>query len=499
MLGPGIRLEELRTVRMRSVGRRPRPRRVSPAWPSSRRVLTGAAVVVTLVAVGVTAGSAAAVGQQAVSLTIGYSCSFPAAVRPVSARVTATFPVTAATGQPVKPTGTGITVTLPPTAVTELTPLHSASVAMTAGLATQITEGTTSATGRWRDFRSPAAAVPASGALTLTASGPAAPVTLTTPGQATVAAAGLSLLLRGHTADHRPGDASSLQVVCVPAPGQRTLLARITVTGSAPARVAGTQAATPKHCVPFIATARLNPHLPLPRPLPGATPHTFPEEACANAAGFTDARRLNEAALIGPGLADLVLGIPTYLKSIPPYEYIYQKAAGRFEYHGLPELPPAHATLLAFGFMPVSATIQLSEIGPLNVALISCGSGTKMCSNPSLNRALVLGRVSLRIYDVSVNGVPLNVGPHCQTANPFNLELTGVPPSYNISKIHGVLTGTITIPSFSGCSSGADDLDPIFNATVSGPGNFAKVTQAVPCFRSPPGPVCPPRKPTPKH
>ena len=508
MLGPGTGLEELRTVWMRSIGRRPRPQRVSLAWPSSRGVLTGAAVAVTLVAVSVTAGSAAAVGQQAVSLTIGYSCAFPAAARPVSVQVTATFPVTAATGQPVKPTGTGITITLPHAAVTELTRLHSASVAMTAGLATEFTEGTKSATftegtksaaGLWRDFRSPAATIPASGALTLTASGPAAPVTLTTAGQATVAAAGLSLLLRGQAADHRPAGASSLQVVCVPGTGQRTLLARIAVTGSAPARAAGGQAGKSKRCAPFIARPKLNPRFPLPRPLRGATPHTFPEKACANSTGFTDARRLNEAALIGPGLADLILGIPTYYKSFPPYGYVYQKVAGRLEYHGLPELPPAHATLLAFGFMPVTATIEISEIGSLNVALISCGSSKKLCPNPSLNRALFFGLVSLRIYDVSVNGVPLNVGPHCQTATPFNLELTGVPPSYNIPKIHGVLTGTVTIPSFSGCANGADNLDPIFNATVSGPGNFAKVTQAVPCFRSPPGPVCPPRKPTPKH
>jgi hypothetical protein len=486
-------------MRMRSTGRQLRVPPAGPARAPSPGVCRVVAAAVAVAAIGVTAGSAAAVGQQASSLTIGYSCAFPSASRPASARVSATFPVTATAGHPVRPTGTGITITLPHAAVTELARMHWASVAMTAGLATKITDDAKPATDLWRDFRSPAATVPASGALTLTASGTGAPVTFTTPGQATVAAAGLSLLLRGHAAGRRAADASSLQAVCVPGTGQHTLLATIAVTGSAPARATG-RAAKLKHCVPFIATPKLNPRLPLPRPLPGATPHPFPEEACANSTGFTDARRLHEAALIGPGLVDLVLGIPTYLKSIPPYEYIYQKAAGRFEYHGRPELPPAHATLLAFGFMPVSATIQISEIGPVNVGLISCGNGTKkLCPNPLLNRALFLGIVSLRIYDVSVNGVPLNLGPHCQTATPFELELTGVPPSYDISAIHGVLTGTVTIPSFSGCTDGTDNLDPIFNATVSGPGNFAKVTQAKPCFRSPPGPVCPPRKPTPRH
>jgi hypothetical protein len=510
-LGARIKPEKLITMWMRSRGGRLRLPQAGPPRVPSHGVFRVAAVAVAVAAIGVTAGSVAAVSQQAgarqqatarqqaVSLSLGYSCAFSSRSRPVTVRITASFPATARAGQQVKPTGTGITVTLPHAAVTAATRRHWTSVAMTAGLATEITDAAKPATGLWRDFRSPPATVPASGVLTLTASGTAAPVTVTTAGQATVVATGLSLLLRGQ-AGHRPAGAASLQAVCVPGTGQRTLLATIVVTGSGPARTADGQAGKLKHCVPFIATPKLNPRLPLPRPLPGATPHRFPEEACANSAGFTNARRLHEAALIGPGLADLVLGIPTYIKSIPPYTYIYQRASGRLEYHGLPELPPARATLLAFGFMPVTATIQISEIGPLNVALISCGrSATKLCPNPLLNRALLFGRVSLRIYDVSVNGVPLNVGPHCQTATPFNLELTGVRPSYNISRIHGVLTGTVTIPSFSGCANGADNLDPVFDATVSGPGNFAKVTQAVPCFRNPPGPVCPPHIPVPKH
>jgi len=343
-----------------------------------------------------------------------------------------------------------------------------------------------------------------------TASGVAAPVTASSPGPVTFTATGLSLLLTATAnigpkrptgtpmnSTHTPARPSTIQAECAPRPGQDTTLAKIGVAGSASAR-----AAKAKFCLPFIAHAKLNPRFPLPPPLPGATKRYFPEKACAKAAGFTDARKLNEAALVGPGLTDLVLGIPSFFKSIPPiYGYLYQRGAGRFEYHGLPELPPAHATLLTFGFTPVSATIQISEIGALNVALISCGTGTKLCPHrPLLNRALFFGRVTLRISDVHVNGVPLNVGPHCQTATPFNLELTGVPPTYNIPLIHGVLTGTATIPTFSGCANGPDNLNPIFDATVSGPGNFVKVTQAVPCFQAQPTPTtCPPRKPKPVH
>jgi len=172
---------------------------------------------------------------------------------------------------------------------------------------------------------------------------------------------------------------------------------------------------------------------------------------------------------------------------------LQQDVAGQFEYHGLPELPPARVTLLAFGRIPVSATIHTSEIGSLNIALISCAPAPK-CPNHAADVALYFGRVSLRISDVKIDGVPLNVGSHCQTATPFNFLLTGLPPAYNVNLIHGVLTGTVTIPPFKGCANGDRNLDPVFTASVSGPGNFVKVTQAPICTPKTGG-GCPPVKP----
>jgi hypothetical protein len=195
--------------------------------------------------------------------------------------------------------------------------------------------------------------------------------------------------------------------------------------------------------------------------------------------------------------------LTTYTNFTPKYSYIQQRVAGQFQYHGKPVLPPARATLLAFGFVPVSATIQISEIGSLNIALISC-QPTKpkfKCPNPPpLTEALFFGSVSLRISNVDVNGVPLNVGPHCQTVSPFNLELVGVPPSFSTSTLSGILTGSITIPKFKGCGNGVENLDLIFDATVSGPGNFAKINEAPFCSPDLQGtPGCPPVKPKPVH
>jgi|SRR5579875_1555467 len=467
--------------------------------PSSRGAVRVTAVATVMAAVGLTAGSAGALGQQAVRLTLDYSCSFSSGSQPVSAQVTATFPTTASTGQTVKPTGAGITVTLPHPAVAYLAHLHAATVALTAGLATSLTEGTKTTTADWRDFKSSAVAVPATGPLAVTASGTAAPVTVGPPGTATVSAASLALLFTGQTADHSPASSSSVPAACVPKAGQDTSLAKITVDGSAPPASSVTPSDNPKQCLPYPTGLQKNPLFPLPKPLPGSTKLYHPERACVYSAGFTNARKLHEAALVGPGLADLRLGIPSYIKSTHSYFFFQQDGAGQLEYHGQAVLPPARATLLGFGFMPVSATLQLSEVGSLNIALISCAPNPPgKCVNHPANEALFFGKVTLRIYDVQVNGVPLNVGDHCQTATPFDLKLVGLPPAYNISKIKGVLTGTVTVPSFTGCTDNGENLDPIFDATVSGPGNFAKITQGGLC--TPQQHLgCPPKIPAPKH
>jgi hypothetical protein len=258
----------------------------------------------------------------------------------------------------------------------------------------------------------------------------------------------------------------------------------------------------PAKCLPFPTNLQLNPRFPLPKPLPGSIIAHGPLPGCSYAAGFTNARKLREAVLVGPGLADLHLGLVTYARFPPKYKYtyIYQQVAAQLEYHGQPDLPPARGTLLAFGFMPVSATLQLSEIGSMNAGFISCTPDKPQAKCPVQPEALLFGQVTLRIYNVAVNGVPLNVGPHCQTVTPFGLKLTGRPPSYNDMTLHGILTGKVTVPQFTGCANGPDNFDSIFDATVSGPGNFVKLNQAPFCSPTVTGaPGCGPKIPRPKH
>ncbi|MBC7269927.1 MAG: hypothetical protein H5T76_14660, partial [Streptomyces sp.] len=45
----------------------------------------------------------------------------------------------------------------------------------------------------------------------------------------------------------------------------------------------------------------------------------------------------------------------------------------------------------------------------------------------------------------------------------------------------GPLTGEFTIPAFTGCGTGGEDLDPLLTASVSGPGNYTKQIQGQTC------------------
>ena len=490
-------------MRRRTAGWPLRMRHPGRARPSLGTFRIAAVAVVTIgagaAAGSAAAGSAAAASQQAVRLRLGYTCAFPSAPRPVRTLVTATFPAAGTAGLPIQPARTGIAVTLPHAAAADLARLGGA-VTLTASLSTQVTERTSSATAIWPDFRSLAAAIPRRGPLTLTASGSAPPVTAAAAGEVTVTAGGLSLLFTGTAGPSSQASPSGMQVACVPRADQDTTLARIAVAAPTPARASASPADNPAKCLPFPKNLKLNPRFPLPKPPPGSRAFHVSQPGCSYATGFTNARKLNEAAIVGPGLTDLRLGLVTYTNFNHGYSYFQQNVAGQLEYHGQAVLPPARATFLAFGFVPVSATLQVSEVGSLNAALISCAPAPKPCPNKPPNVALFFGFVSLRISNVAVNGVPLNVGPHCQTVTPFNLELVGLPPSYNISAIQGVLTGTVTVPLFKGCANGSDNLDPIFNASVSGPGNFVKINQAPFCAPTTTGaPGCPPVKPPPIH
>jgi Family of unknown function (DUF6801) len=252
-----------------------------------------------------------------------------------------------------------------------------------------------------------------------------------------------------------------------------TLSASYTITPS--------QWVAPADCPPFPVKAGFpfNPHFKLPGfPHHGVIVTTPPPaQACAFITGFSDVQKLGAAALVGPGFGNIQDG----KRNIFGSHYFQTDSAGQLYYKPCPGsaprckavngLPPVRATFLSFGFVPTTATLQITQAGTLNVVAVGSGS-------TSLRFSRVESLASIRVEKVLVNGAPLNVGARCQTVRPFPLVLTGKPP-YSLD-FGGVLKGTITVPPFTGCGVG-ENLDPIFSASVSGPGNFVQLTQGSLC------------------
>lgn len=462
-----------------------------------------------LAATGVAAGAGATTSQRTAlvsRVSLGYACEFPSGSQPVSVLAGATFPAVGAAGQPIQPADAGVTITLRHPAVADLTQQHATAVTAVARLTTVVTQPGRSVTASWPRLAASAVPVPANGSMTLTTSGAASPVTAATPGDVSFTAAGLSLVL---TLKHAGGVAappSVMRVRCTLTPGQDATLATMPVAAapsvSAPkqARKARQAAApTTKFCPKLQQALKLNPRFPLPKPPPGS--HILHSSGlppfCVYVAGYSDVSKLNGAAFVGPGLANISPFLNSTFNFNPPKtNYFQQDSAAELSYHGLREFPPARATFLAFGFTPASAEMHLTEIGTMNVVTVGAALNTR-CKHPCPTVTTVSSRLQLRIDDVTVNGVPLSVGPNCGTA-PFDVILTGTnaskPPFSFITG--GPVTGTIAIPKFTGCGVG-ENLDPLFNGSISGPGNFSLLTQGVVCQQGNPSIGCPPKAPKP--
>ncbi|HEY2442796.1 MAG TPA: DUF6801 domain-containing protein [Streptosporangiaceae bacterium] len=473
---------------------------------SPRRGTKLAAVAIVLAGTGmVTTGATASSGQQVVNLRLNYTCAFPSGSRATAVQVAATFPATATAGRPIQPTGTGITVTLPHAEVAYLEGLKAAAIRMTAALDTKVSASGTSVTAPWNDFVSQVAPLSAKGNLVIAAPGAVPTVTTGAAGDVTFSAGDFSLLLASYRAGGHATSPPSTLVRCTLDGGQNAMIATVPLTATPgslhPGRItvgtkpgaSDTRASTAgTFLCPGIPPngLSLNPHLPKPpKPPPNLNVITLhnSQPGCAYAVAFSNVRKLGEAGLIGPGLASLSISATLIISSPVSQKNNYAQAdnAGELEFHGLHEFPPAKVTLLAFGFMPVTATLQLIQVGTLNAYAVgpaSPGLCKKTDPQCQITVTTLYTRVRLHLSDVLVDGVPLDVGSGCQSATPFVIKVTGRTPTY-IVQTGGELTGTVTIPPFTGCGVG-ENLDPVFTASVSGPGNEVLLTQGAPCFQN---------------
>lgn len=439
-------------------------------WLITAAAAGAAALAVSGVAV---AGAVSGPGRNATrqaSTSLTYACRFPSGTRQVGVQVTAGFPVTATVGRAIQPTGVHITITVPRPALRGLGGAGATAVRGRASLGVTTTEDRTSASTAWQVATARPVRMPTTGSLVLAASGAVPPTTASAPGEVVFTADGLLLALGpGHTADTAASLATA--VACGLSPGQDARLATVPVSGRS------------LSSTPFGRSRTAGAHCTYYRSIVGLI-------GSAYLAGFSDVNKLNEAALIGPGpddnpraaLADLYVAEGLFDSCTNQlYEYTY----GHLDYLGKSQFPPAVGTFLSFRFMPITATLIISlvpiECRDLTGHLV--GKGT-LCivSIPTVSVQVpntATSYLRIRVEKAAVNGVPLNLGPDCHTAYPTKSVLKGTYPIAN----GGTLSGYVTIPPFTGCGVG-ENLDPLLNASVSGPKNFTIITQGPACLKS---------------
>lgn len=180
-------------------------------------------------------------------------------------------------------------------------------------------------------------------------------------------------------------------------------------------------------------------------------------------------------------------------------------------------LEPMTVRSVGFGLMPVEATVQVSqrrENGypvPLSVRLLTEyyyeeRGGFRYALRLDAPSVTVQDAFNVEILSVKVDGVDLGLTGGCRTVEPAPVTL--VTPAYSIPdplrlsppnyqeywfKTHdpstyfhpfygGQLSGEITIPPFTGCTTAAgDDLSKLMTLSVSGPGNPIKASAGWPC------------------
>ncbi|PKV88907.1 DUF6801 domain-containing protein [Streptomyces sp. TLI_146] len=472
----------------------------------------GAAIAATLGVIALLLGLVPASGTIARDRETGvqaiYDCAAGSVHRAVTVGFAGVHPTGGRPGQPLRTERFTVRPELTRDAVTALLPPGTAEVSGTARLAVEVAQNGASARADWAGLVAPAARAGADGPQPVFA-GEVPVITLGSPGEVTLVAGELTLMLQatpapaspsgpaspsapaspsGQASTPAPGASDSpgapqlpastapLELRCRPAAPTGPRLAVWTVTepsapstAPAPSTTAGTRTHQPAIQVgpAPLATAPVCPADPpageldpsrLPKPPPGAVEGHLGASLCVVAVGYATVHKLGSAMVVNdphdsPGPMHLNLGKRTV--SAPDYD--------ESDSVGLLRFPDARSTFLTFGFQPTSASVGFE---PEPVTVVNIRRGETFTTT-------IAYRQHLRIHDVRVNGVPLDVGPRCRTARPFDTVLSG---AYNFLT-GGVLDGEIAIPPFAGCGSRGEDLSPLFTAALSGPGNAVRIRQ----------------------
>ncbi|GGZ22728.1 hypothetical protein CP967_02640 [Streptomyces nitrosporeus] len=457
---------------------------------------------------------------------VDYTCQFPSGTYAMTAVLTGRIPAGGPAGRPLEPQDIAVGLDLPSPVVAELAALGAGSVSARADLTVLHSQGEETATADWSGLSAPAQDITGEEEVAIEVSGPVPTATFPSAGPATLSAGDLKFSLQPLRADGAATEPGVIEAACTPADGTDTALATVVIRGGEGAEpvspadpaapVEPTEPAAPSDPgraepgAPVIEgklppgtrekleaarrEAKALDEAPEPCPFP---PIPLPSPAETYVAGYANAEKMRGAARLGPALLKVTL-MKEYIPD-PCTSTFKVKSEADFEYEGRRQLPPAKATFLTYGFMPTTATMELIQVGP--PARIESVSVT---SDPTMPEyTTVTAEFEMRISDVEINGVPLDVGPDCRTVKPIKQTLnafgTGNPPSgYTVNR-GGSMDGETYIPAFTGCGVG-EDVSSLLTSSVSGGGNYIKMTQAPLCvIADTTSPDCPAKKPTPER
>ncbi|MFI9416788.1 DUF6801 domain-containing protein [Streptomyces werraensis] len=490
----------------------PRPRRARAAFTSTAAFVVLAALI---------PATASAADTQEVDAALPYVCAFPSGPVPATVRISAEFPQRTRAGEAFSPAGVTTAVEFPAEAVADLAGNEVAEVRAVTALAVTVAQDSATATAIWRGGSDPVP-LPASGPLPLTATGDVPSVTGRGDGDLAFTAGDLALgLTPGPADDSGDGRATGIPAVdCAlaeDAPDEGLLVTVPAVPG--PPETSGPPSApAPGGTSPAPGSgprerqegrsARTPGSAPGPAADRGVPPCRYGEDnpptplsLNAYVTGYANVKKQKAASYLPPSCVLIDGGefqLPADEPPDPEHLVMVLETYGEFSYQGRRETPPYDSTFLTFDFTPVKATMVLKQTGPMRI-----DARMKMRYSDLFMTTETYVRVPLvaQVTALEVNGVPLEVGPACRTGK----SLTSVDPDpakhpgdhvvlYGKAEqaigedvvgytllTGGPLAGEVSIPAFTGCGTGDEDLDRLLTASVSGPGNHIKQVQGQTC------------------
>ncbi|WP_326590107.1 DUF6801 domain-containing protein [Streptomyces brevispora] len=464
----------------------------------TRRTAQAGAVGVVALLAGLMPGSGVASDTRVIDADIGYTCAFGSGARQVAVNVSAEFPTSSPVGTAVRPEQVRLGLTLPHAALTELPADGTAQVSGSARLATAVTQNGTPTDVMWQQLAVEEVSAAPDEDVVIEAAGEVPTVTPRSAGDMVFTAGALDLDLVLRSGDTTAPDPVVVSLSCTVDPDQQPELGTVRVpapigeapdplaTPGGPGPAVRERAAAPVD--PSVAGAGdYDPPVPADCTLIYGPVETPARGAHGYMAGYSNVNKQKAAMVFkDPGHLRLQLNSATAAYMCPEGKSLtWLKSEATLDYDGKPQMPPATSTFLTFGFMPTTATLELELTEPARIDTLAEGPDPVTRRRPETTTSTQ--EMNLRLYDVKVNGTPLDVGPACRTVRPVKLVLTGkgstgrnpATEGYTV-KTGGALTGFADIPAFSGCGA-TEDLDDVFTAAVSGKGNFTKMMQGALC------------------